>query len=502
MSKMTSIERYVPTGNQSLSSDAPGWITNAERNDQEGGPTCWKCKGQREVLDKKAFMKGKNKHNAHRSDKKRKFDAENLQGEIPGETMKACPVCDGKGFIPPKKKEMSSLSSQHGMITRKRRCPGNWKCSGPVAFAMKEANTRLAEAGSLEKPFSILLEATIEADGAGISVPPMEYENYPWYPSNKGEQLCNLVGSWRILQRVGSHRWTTDDIVTAYIAIQETMKCWREPNRPLRYLDLGCGNGSVLQMTSWGLLSKFDLKAFGIEARSEAAGFARRSLSYNIGKDSIGKRISVIRGDFRDLERETPFENNGRDNEVDSLQNFYQTKNLKFDLVTGTPPYFRVDFNTVDLSDGSSKFDRAVTSAVINQGGMPTSIQSAPARCEFRGGIEEYCKAASMVLSDEGIFVVCENWLNDKRVYDGAKAAGLVMQKVYPIKGKSDRKENLFGVYVLKKRTPDDAKEKANNNIVADPLSVRSKSGKWTFDYASLLESMAIPARHLAEPSK
>ena len=39
-----------------------------------------------------------------------------------------------------------------------------------------------------------------------------------WLPINPGEQLCNLVGRWRILQRVASHRWTTDDLVTAYVA--------------------------------------------------------------------------------------------------------------------------------------------------------------------------------------------------------------------------------------------------------------------------------------------
>jgi hypothetical protein len=39
-----------------------------------------------------------------------------------------------------------------------------------------------------------------------------------WLPIGPGEQLCNLVGRWRILQRVASHRWTTDDLVTAHVA--------------------------------------------------------------------------------------------------------------------------------------------------------------------------------------------------------------------------------------------------------------------------------------------
>lgn len=498
MNEMSSIERYVPVGTKSLSSDAPGWTSNAEKSEQ-GGPTCWKCKGQQKLVDKKACTR-KQDRNGNPA-KKIKVKVCKAGASASEKSFKTCPVCYGKGSIPPKKKEMSSLSSQLGMITRKRKYPKNWKCSGPVAHAVKAAEKCRNEESTFDnskRPLSFLYEAnTIEANDAGVSVPSVEYEDYPWYPSNKGEQMCNLVGNWRILQRVGSHRWTTDDIVTAYIAIQHTLKEGQTPNQPLRYLDLGCGNGSVLQMTSWGLLNKFDLKAYGIEARSEAARFARRSLSFNIGKDDIGKRISVIRGDFRDLERDAPFESIEGDNDPEHLDKFYRTKGEKFDLVTGTPPYFQVDFNTVDLSNGTGEFDRAVTSAVINQGGMPTSIQSAPARCEFRGGIEEYCKAAATILLDDGIFVVCENWLNNKRVYEGAKSAGLKMLKVYPIKGKSGRKENLFGVYVLKKKS-DHTKDETNQNIVAEPLSVRSECGKWTLEYAALLESMAIPSKHVA----
>ena len=130
-------------------------------------------------------------------------------------------------------------------------------------------------------------------------------------------------------------------------------------------------------MTSWGLLSIFDLTAYGIEARSEAAGLARRSLSFNIGKENVGKRISVIHADFRDLERNIDAFSSG-DNDQEILKHFGSTKALKFDLVTGTPPYFQVDFSTNDPSIGNGEYDKVVTAALINQGGMPTSIQSAP----------------------------------------------------------------------------------------------------------------------------
>ena len=120
---------------------------------------------------------------------------------------------------------------------------------------------------------------------------------------------------------------------------------------------------------------------------------------------------------------------------------------------------------------------------------MPTSLQSAPARCEFRGGIESYCAAAASVLATNGTFVVCENWLNNDRVYVGAKEAGLQILRVIPIKGTTRKKQNLFAIYVM-------GIEKKNSDIaceVSDPVSVRNADGNWTAEYASIMASMSIP---------
>ena len=143
---------------------------------------------------------------------------------------------------------------------------------------------------------------------------------------------------------------------------------------------------------------------------------------------------------------------------------------------------------------------------------MPTSIQSAPARCEFRGGIESYCKAASSVLSKNGIFVVCENWLNDDRVYQGAKDARLDILRVYPIKGNLKKQQNLFAVYVMKhsdceKRSEersddcdyndvggnDDCGLKSSCTKVFPTISVRDNNGAWTEEYKKIMNEMAIP---------
>ena len=135
----------------------------------------------------------------------------------------------------------------------------------------------------------------------------------------------------------------------------------------LSYLDLGCGNASVLQMVSWGLLEYVDsFTAFGIEARKEAYMLAKRSLTFNIDDNNENeKMISLINGDFRVLESLRK-ENNVVDVDIDKAidenckQDFEKLKKCKFDLITGTPPYFRVDFNTTK--------GNVVTSAIINQG--------------------------------------------------------------------------------------------------------------------------------------
>ena len=124
----------------------------------------------------------------------------------------------------------------------------------------------------------------------------------------------------------------------------------------------------------------------------------------------------------------------------------------RYDLITGTPPYFRVGFTkTSNTADDTSDNNETITSAVIEEGGMPTSKQSAPARCEFRGGIEAYCLTASAMLSQpNGRFVVCENWLNNHRVWNGAKEAGLIIESVQPVRGGVRKEHNLFAVYVMK----------------------------------------------------
>jgi tRNA1(Val) A37 N6-methylase TrmN6 len=276
-------------------------------------------------------------------------------------------------------------------------------------------------------------------------------------------------------------------------------------------------------MVTWYLLSqdgtKYDqVQAVGVEARTEAVGLARRSLSFNLGQvdgmmplttdDSSIHRIEhdvqVVHGDFRDLisissskiindEARSPMVK-GHTRQDDTLEGIAIQR---YDIITGTPPYFRVGFTSSSGGDGIS--------AVIEQGGMPTSKQSAPARCEFRGGIEAYCQTASALLYPQhGIFVVCENWSNNHRVWASAKDAGLIIECVYPVRGSVRKETNLFAVYVMKKKkqkhddktigVEDDEEQQDEAKIIRPPLAVRDEDGKWTAEYTKVLNAMSIPA--------
>jgi hypothetical protein len=381
---MSDIERFVPTGEYSLISDAPGWssvdvtknndatTTSSSTNNEDHGPSCWKCKGKGEL---KLKIKKKKMH----ENNKLKLENDSIL------IMEPCHVCSGNGFLPKKKQEMISLQSHPGMITRKRRCPKDWKVSGPTAAAVLEMEAIFNTSnGSIDDctnhPLMLLQQAMmtdIKDEGIVIckDIQISTLDSYPWLPVHNGEQLCNLVGNWRILQKRASHRWTTDDICTAYIAIQEQRNRSMASDTNLRYLDLGCGNASVLQMTSWGLLEHYSsFQAFGIEARSEAVGLARRSLHFNVGnKKDKTTQISVLHGDFRDFDSNQSFRNTSSHNDRSDVTKFQECLKEKFHVITGTPPYFRVDFGT---KEGIDSKDRMVTSAVINQGGMPSSIQS------------------------------------------------------------------------------------------------------------------------------
>jgi tRNA1(Val) A37 N6-methylase TrmN6 len=193
-----------------------------------------------------------------------------------------------------------------------------------------------------------------------------------------------LTRDVRVFQRAAGHRFSSDDMVTAWVAVV------RSPAAK-RVCDLGCGLGSVLLHVAWSLPES---QLVGVEA--QAISFAL--LERNVARNAVGARIAIHHGDLRDPAIVATLAQRG-----------------PFDLVTGTPPYFPPS-TALDAEDE----------------------QRAYARIEYRGGVEAYVTTAAKLLADDGAFVLCGDREAHDRVDGALKAAGLGLEQrldVYPREG-------------------------------------------------------------------
>ncbi len=186
----------------------------------------------------------------------------------------------------------------------------------------------------------------------------------------QGETLDRLTGAWRILQLRRGHRFSTDDVLTAWTALQA---------RPdaLRVLDLGSGVGSIGLMVLQELTPAARLVS--IEVQEVSVALARRSASIN----GVEARVTQIHGDLRELrllEGQPPF-----------------------DLVLANPPYLSPD--------------KAVASP---------HPQRAAARLELHGDVHDYCAVAARHLAPGGCFCLCHS-ARDPRPEQAIEQAGLTL---------------------------------------------------------------------------
>lgn len=180
-----------------------------------------------------------------------------------------------------------------------------------------------------------------------------------------------LTADVRVYQRKKGHRFSSDDIATAYIA------CGARPDAQ-RVLDLGCGLGSVLLCLAWKLPGA---ALWGVEA--QAVSF--ELLTRNVARSGYGQRIVVRHGDLRDRELLASFGG-------------------AFDLISGTPPYFPPEA-ALDAEDE----------------------QRAYARIEYRGGVEAYIAAAAPLLAHDGALVVCGDARALQRTTSACEHEGLAL---------------------------------------------------------------------------
>lgn len=253
---------------------------------------------------------------------------------------------------------------------------------------------------------------------------------------DEGETVDALAGHFRIWQLDKGHRFSTDDILTAWYATT-----WAASVDSV--LDLGSGIGSVAMTAAWRLRHA---RFVTVEAQEVSVQLARKSVRYNDLED----RFDLRHGDFRDSgvlgEDET------------------------FDLVMGSPPYF-------PLGTGV-------------EGDHPQKIAC---RFEVRGDIGDYCAAAAKHLAPAGWFVCVFPVDPDEqlqRVFDGASEAGLTIVRWRPVALRGDRA--YLGLFAMQRSL--DLPLAYREQTFEEPLlTVRHEDGSLDAEYSAVKMSFGFP---------
>lgn len=192
------------------------------------------------------------------------------------------------------------------------------------------------------------------------------------------ETLDAISGHFRLFQLRDGHRFSTDDILTAWYG---TSWC---PTAQTA-LDLGSGIGTVGMICAWRLPGA---RFVTVEAQEESVALAKKSARYN----RLNNRYEIRHGDFRDPD-------------------VIESEEL-FDLITGSPPYF---------PPGS--------------GVESEHPQKLACRFEFRGTVTDYCATAAAHLAQGGFFacVFPTEPAQLARVEEGARRAGLAIVRRRPV---------------------------------------------------------------------
>jgi tRNA1(Val) A37 N6-methylase TrmN6 len=250
----------------------------------------------------------------------------------------------------------------------------------------------------------------------------------------EGETLDAISGHFRIFQLRAGHRFSTDDILTAWYG---TSWC---PTAQTA-LDLGSGIGSVGMVAAWRLPGA---RFVTVEAQAESVRLAKKSARYN----GLENRYEIRHGDFRDPSLIRPDE--------------------KFDLVLGSPPYF---------PQGTGI-----------EGDHPQKIAC---RFELRGDISHYCAAAAAHLALGGFFACVFPTDQLARVEAAALAAKLAIVRRRPIVLRESDAPliSLFGMMAAE-HLPAPFR---TQTWLEPALTIRQKDGRVHPEYAALKLAIGFP---------
>lgn len=251
----------------------------------------------------------------------------------------------------------------------------------------------------------------------------------------EGETLDYICGHFRLFQYAKGHRYSTDDVLTAWYGTQ-----WVP--RAERVADLGSGIGSVATVAAWRLpFAKF----VTVEAQEISIRLARKSVLYN----GIADRFRLLQGDLRDpdvLAGEEPF-----------------------DLVLGSPPYF--------------------PPGTASEADHP---QAVPARIEVRGNVADYATAAARVLAPGGLFAFVFPFAQCDRAASALTDAGLVLLRRREIVFK-EGVVPLISLFAAVRAADVPWTVRGRGPVVEAPLTIRDRNGGVTPEYAAVRMSFGFP---------
>lgn len=259
----------------------------------------------------------------------------------------------------------------------------------------------------------------------------------PILTTDDDETLDALCGWYKIFQLKKGHRFSTDDLLTAWYG---TSWCPSAMN----ILDLGSGIGTVAMVAAWRL---YGASVVTVEAQEHSVTLAKKSVQLN----NLANRFDIRMGDFRSPTLLYP--------------------NEKFDLVLGSPPYFSPE------------------SGVL--GDHPQKIAC---RFEMRGDIFDYCGVAANHLAPGGVFA-CVFPLNPphqlQRVIAAAKKASLTIVRYRPVVLKMPDSP-LLGLFIMSRST--DLPESFRSQTWIEPsLVIRCQDGTIHPEYSAVKLSFGFP---------
>jgi tRNA1Val (adenine37-N6)-methyltransferase len=280
------------------------------------------------------------------------------------------------------------------------------------------------------------------------------------------QTLDALSGHFRIYQLRDGHRFSTDDVLTAWYGTT-----WAPSAQWV--LDLGSGIGSVGMIAAWRLPGA---RFVTIEAQGESVVLARQSAEYN----GLLDRYEIRHGDFRDEVRlpsdcaqGIPSGSRGvkpdpTTNDPVKPGNRMLTDEERFDLVLGSPPYF-------PLGTGI-------------EGDHP---QKVACRFELRGDIADYARTAADHLANGGVFTCVFPEEQLERVEHAAVTASLTIVRRRPVVFR-EGEPPLISLFVMI-RSADLPERMRHRTWVEPPLIIRAADGSVHPEYAAVKLAVGFP---------